>query len=180
MLSTVEEIELARKRLGKRDPNSLVALILSLAQDSGPAGEQVRTFIVADDMVEVTECLQRRLRSLKSPSKYQHRHALGEGKGQSCQFILDGIETWVLPREPRRAFALLVEFFESNGRAMEECGEHTHAVECAFERAAAMMVLAAKAMLGEDVAAEASRLMAMDAYGVRRGLRVMVPTGEER
>jgi hypothetical protein len=102
MLSTVEEIELARSRLGKRDPISLVAFILSLAQDSGPVGEQVRTFIVADEMVDVTECLQLRLRSLKSPSEYQHRHALGEGNGQSLQFILDGREILVLPREPRR------------------------------------------------------------------------------
>lgn len=57
MLSTVEQIELARQRLSKRDPNSLVAFILSLAQDSGPVGEQVRTFIVGDDVAKAVEAM---------------------------------------------------------------------------------------------------------------------------
>ena len=74
MLSTVEQIELARQRLSKRDPNSLEAFILSLAQDSGPVGEQVRTFIVGDDVVEVAESLRQRLRSFESPPEYHHRH----------------------------------------------------------------------------------------------------------
>jgi hypothetical protein len=172
MLSTVEQIELARQRLSKRDPNSLEAFILSLAQDSGPVGEQVRTFIVGDDVVEVAESLRQRLRSFESPPEYHHRHALGEGIGQSLQFILDGIETLVLPTKPRRAFSLLVEFVEADAPAMESCGEHTQAVECAFERAAAMPVV--------DVTAEVSRLMAVDAYGLRRVLARLVPKGEER
>ena len=94
--------------------------------------------------------------------------------------MLDGIETLVLPTEPRRAFSLLVEFVEADARAMESCGEHTQAVECAFERAAAMMAEAAEAMPVVDVTAEVSRLMAVDAYGLRRVLARLVPKGEER
>ena len=75
-----------------------------------------------DDVVEVVESLKQRLRSLESPSDYGHRHALGEGIGQSLQFILDGIETLVLPTESQRAFSLLVDFFEADARAMEGCG----------------------------------------------------------
>jgi hypothetical protein len=151
-----------------------------LAQDSGPVGEQVRTFIVGDDLAEVSESLRQRLGSLESPSEYEHRHALGEEIGKSLQFMLDGIEMLVLPREPKQAFALLVEFFESDGRAMEECGEHHWEVACAFERAAAMMAEAAKAMPTMEVASEVSRLMLVDAYGLRRGLGVVVAKEGER
>jgi hypothetical protein len=176
MFSAVEQIELARK-LSKRDPNSLAAFILSLAQVDGPVGEQVRTFIVGDDVAEVAESLRQRLRLLESQSDYHHRHTLGKEIGPRLQFILDGIETLVLPREPRRAYALLLEFFATDGRAMDSCGEHTYAVECAFERAATMMAVVAKAMPAEDVAAEASRLMAVDAYGLRRVLGAVMQKG---
>ena len=180
-LDTKAEFESALSRLRRRDPDSMAAFILSLAQASGPVGDQVRTFIVGDDPVEVAQSLRQRLRTLESPSEYHHRHELGEGIGQSLQFILDGIETLVLPTEPRRAFGLLVEFFEADGLAMEECGEHTQAVECTFERAAAMMAETAKALPAAEVATEMSRLMAVDAYGLRRVLGVVAgPTGGER
>ena len=178
-LESKADFESARARLRRRDPEAMAAFILSLAQVEGPVGEQVRTFIVGDDVAEAAESLRQRLRSLESPSEYHHRHALGEGIGQSLQFILDSIETLVLPTEPRTAFSLLVEFFEADGRAMEECGEHHWEVACAFERAAAMMAEAAKAMPTMEVASEMSRLMSVDAYGLRRGLGVVVLGGKQ-
>jgi hypothetical protein len=48
-IETTEDFERARERLRRRDSESLAAFILSLAQDSGPIGQQVRTFIVGDD-----------------------------------------------------------------------------------------------------------------------------------
>jgi len=179
-LETQADFESALARLRRRGPESMAAFILSLAQDSGPVGEQVRTFIVGDDVAQAAESLRRRIRGLESPSEYHHRHALGQGIGQSLQLILDSIETLVLPREPKQAFALLVEFFEADGRAMEECREHTQEVECAFERAAAMKAEAAKAMPTMEVASEVSRLMSVDAYGLRRGLGVVVAKEGER
>lgn len=174
-LETKADFESALARLQRRDPASMAAFILSLAQDPWPVGEQVRTFVVGDDVLQAAESLRLRLRSLQSPSEYRHRHALGEGIGQSLQFILDGIETLVLPAEPRRAFALLVELFEADGRAIEECGEHTYEVECAFERAVALIRAVAEAIPGADVAAGVSRLMVADPYGLRRGLGAVVP-----
>jgi hypothetical protein len=177
---TKVDFESALARLRRRDPELMAACILSLAQESGPVGEQVRTFIVGDDVVEAAESLRQRLRSLESPSDYVHRHTLEKGVGQRLGFILDGIETLVLPTEPRRAFVLLVEFFEADARAMESCRDHHWAVECAFERAAAIMAEAAKAMAVTEAAAEVSRLMAVDSYGLRRPLGVVVPKGGER
>jgi hypothetical protein len=177
---TKADFESALARLRRRDPALMAAFILSLAQDWGPVGEQVRTFILGDDVAETAESLRQRLRSLESPSDYVHRHTLGKAVGQRLGFILDGIETLVLPTEPRRAFALPVEFFEADARAMEECGEHHWTVECAFERAAGIMGEAAKAMAVTEAAAEVSRLMAVDSYGLRRVLGVVVPKGGER
>ncbi len=176
-LETKADFELALARLRRRDPKEMAALILSLVQDSGPFGEHVRTFIVGDDVLEVEESLRQRLRSLKSPSEYDHRHARGVEVGQHLVFILDAIETLVLPTDPRRAFGLLVAFFEADGRAMEECGEHDWAVACAFERAASLMREAAKGMPAAEVAATVSALMAVDEYGLRRGLGVVIGLG---
>jgi hypothetical protein len=52
MIETKADFARALERLRRRDAESLAAFILSLAQDSGPVGEQVRTFIVGDDVKE--------------------------------------------------------------------------------------------------------------------------------
>jgi hypothetical protein len=101
-LETQADFDSVLARLRRRDPESMAAFILSLVQDSGPVGEQVRTFIVGDDVAQAAESLRRRIRRLESPSEYNHRHALGEGIGQSLQFILDGI---LCRRETTNEFA---------------------------------------------------------------------------
>ena len=52
MIETKADFTRALERLRRRDVVSLAAFILSLAQDSGPVGEQVRTFISGDDLAE--------------------------------------------------------------------------------------------------------------------------------
>jgi len=44
-IHTVQGVAQALERSRQRDPALLTAFIVSLAQDSGPIGEQVRTFI---------------------------------------------------------------------------------------------------------------------------------------
>ena len=46
MIATKADFARALERLRGRDPESLAAFIVSLAQDSGPIGEQVRTVSV--------------------------------------------------------------------------------------------------------------------------------------
>jgi hypothetical protein len=167
---TVEtEVDFARalERLRRRDTESLAAFILSLAQDSGPVGEQVRTFIVGDVVAEAAEALRVRIKGLAIPDEYAHRHARGTEIRVSLGFILDAIETLVLPIDPREAFDLLVLFFKADGQAMENCCDHDFEVTCAFERAAELIGRAATSVPRADVVAALVPLMDDDGYGVR-------------
>jgi hypothetical protein len=80
-------------------------------QDRGPTGEQVRTFIVGDDLAATVAALEARI-----------------------DYILDALETLVLPVEPRKAFELLALLVQRDGDAMERCGEHHGSVASVFER----------------------------------------------
>lgn len=170
MITTKDEFAKALERLRRRDVEALAGFILSLAQDLGPVGEQVRTFIVGDDVEETVTSIEERIMRLQVPGEYEYRHARGKEIGRSLSFILDAIETLVMPADPRKAFALLVRFFEADGQAMESCGDHHWEVQCAFKRAAELMAEAGKGMPREEVAAVVHRLMAGDGYGVRRAL----------
>jgi hypothetical protein len=96
------------ERLSRREPKSLAAFIVSLAQDGGPVGEQVRTFVVGDDVDQVSSSIKERIESIEGISEYEYRHRRGAEIGQRLGFILDAIETLVMPVDPRRAFGLLV------------------------------------------------------------------------
>lgn len=167
---TVQGEAEAIAHLSRREPKSLAAFIVSLAQDGGPIGEQVRTFIVGDDVDQASSSIKERIESIEGMSEYEHRHRRGEEIGQRLGFILDAIETWVMPIDPRRAFELLVRFMESDGVAMENCGEHDVEVSCSFKRAAALIGRAARSLPAAPVQAAVKALLVDDAYGVRCGL----------
>jgi hypothetical protein len=172
MIATKDDFEQAFQRLRRRDPAALAAFILSLAQESGPVGQQVRTFIVGDDVAEAVKSIKERIEGLDVPDEYTHRHARGREMGTSLEFILASIESLVLPVEPKMAFELLVALFEADSIAMENCGEHDWEVECAFRRAARVMAEAAKSVA--EVAEKITTLLAVDSYGVREKLRMLV------
>jgi hypothetical protein len=173
-IQTNQELETAIARLQKREPGVLARFIVSLAQDTGPIGEQVRTFIVGDDLAQTVEALQERIGGLRTPTEYAHRHALGKEIGESLGFIVESIETLVLPVDANAAFRLLVLVFEVDGLALENCGEHHYEVACAYERAAQVMTRAAKGMPEAEVAAKVGELVAGDGYGVRRPLKRVI------
>jgi hypothetical protein len=50
LIEAQQDFAMALERLRRRDPEALAAFILSLAQVPGPVGDQVRTFIVGDDV----------------------------------------------------------------------------------------------------------------------------------
>jgi hypothetical protein len=179
MITTKQEFARALERLRARDPNVLAAFILSLAQDSGPVGEQVRTFIVGDDVTETVTSVRERLKGLRTPSEYDYRHARGKGTGASLAYIVESIESLVLPVDAKAAFELLVAVFEADGKAMENCLDHHWEGECAFERAAGVMLEAAKAVPRAEVEEKLAELMAVDSYGVRESLKlVLASVGE--
>jgi hypothetical protein len=176
MITTKLEFAVALERLRRRDSESLAAFILSLAEVPGPVGEQVRTFIVGDDVAEAVKSVRERIKGLRVPEEYEHRHARGREMGASLEFIVGSIESLVLPVEPKAAFELLVAVFEADRQAMENCGEHDWEVECAYQHAAGVMAEAAKLLPAGDVAEKITALLAMDSYGVRARLRVVVST----
>lgn len=167
MIEKKADFARALARLRHRDTESLAAFILSLAQDSGPVGEQVRTFIVGDVVAEAAEALRVRIKGLAIPDEYAHRHARGKEIGVSLGFLLDAIETLVMPIDPTQAFDLLVLFFKADGQAMENCGDHDFEVTCAFERAAELIERAARSVPRADVVAALEPLLDDDGYGVR-------------
>jgi hypothetical protein len=170
MIETKVDFAHALERLRRRDAEALAAFILSLAQDSGPAGEQVRTFIVGDVVTEAAQSIRGRIKGLAILDEYAHRHARGKEIGVSLVFLLDAIDALVLPIDPRQAFDLLVLFFKADGQAMENCGDHDFEVTCAFERAAELIGRAATSVPRAYVVAALEPLMEDDGYGVRSAL----------
>jgi len=173
-IKTKDDTATAIDRLKRRTPEALAAFIVSLAQDAGPVGEQVRTFIVGDDVESAAEALRERLQSLAVPSEYEQRHARGSEIGTNLEFILDSIETLVMPVDLGKAFELFVAFFEADSIAMENCGDHHWDVQCAFERAAAIMGVAARSVSREKAVAAVETLLASDGYGVRGVLATII------
>jgi hypothetical protein len=170
MISTKDEFARAFGRLRRRDPEALAAFIMSLVHDVGPIGEQVRTFIVGDDVAETAESLRQRIQGLRDPTEHDHRHARGKEIGASLALIVESIESLVLPVNPQLAFDLLVTVFEADGTAMENCGDHHWEVECALQRAAGVMAEAAKSLPAAVVKEKLTALMALDSYGLRKVL----------
>jgi hypothetical protein len=178
-IHTVQGVADAIERLRRRDHGSLARFIVSLAQDIGPIGEQVRTFIVGDDVVETVESLRGRIDDLGTPTESEYRRRLGEEIDERLGFILDAIETLVLPVDPKGAFELLVSVFKRDAVAMENCGDHHFEVSLAFERALGLLAEAAKCMPQPEVVAALEPLLDDDGYGVRGPLAEVIATRGE-
>ena len=173
-LETVQDVADARARLERRSPQELAAFIVSLAQDDGPAGEQVRTFIVGDDLEATIESVRARITALGTSDPGEARDPVGEAVGRRLEYLLEAIETLVLPVNAARAFELLVELFLRDGDAMEGCGDYHDSVSNAFERAADLIAVAARGLPREEGLSVLQRLVANDDYGTRRRLAVLV------
>jgi hypothetical protein len=174
MLETMEAVARAQARLERRSMQALAAFIVSLAQDHGPAGEQVRTFIVGDDLEATVESLRARVTALGAADNSEARDHAGEAVGRRLEYLLEAIETLVLPVDVGHAFELLVHLFERDGDAMEDCGDHHDSVAIAFERASDLIRVASNRLPREEVLEALQRLVANDDYGTRRRLAAMV------
>ena len=122
-IETNQDLETAIARLASRTPEALATFLASLAFDAGPIGEQVRTFIVGDDLSATTASLKERIDALRSSCRSNSRQRAHEEVGERLGYILRSIETLVLPLSPARAFKLLVLLIERDGDAMEQCGD---------------------------------------------------------
>jgi hypothetical protein len=130
-IETNQDFQTAIARLASRAPETLATFIASLAFDIGPIGEQVRTFIVGDNLAETTASLKERIEALRGSHS---RHRANEEVGERLGYILDSIEALVLPVSPATAFELLVLLIERDGDAMEQCGDDHYSVQEAARR----------------------------------------------
>jgi hypothetical protein len=173
-IETRADVTAALERLERRSPAALASFILSLAQHGGPVGEQVRTFLVGDDLAATVASLEERVAALRESPAAERRDRAGEDVGRRLDCILEAIETLVLPRDPRAAFELLVLLVQRDGDAMERCGDHHDAVSSALERAARLTAQAAQTLPSHQVGPRLQQLIADDDYGTRRGLVAVV------
>lgn len=178
-IDTVQGAARAIEKLARRDPRSLAKLIVSLAQDAGPIGEQVRTFIIGDDIAAATESIKERIESLRTPSESDYRRQRGEEIDERLEFILDSIETLVLPVSAKQAFELLILVFRSDAVAMENCGDHDYEVTSVFDRATELIAKAARSLPHKEAEAALQPLILDDDYGVRRGLSEVISRRRE-
>jgi hypothetical protein len=169
-IETNEDLETAIARLASRAPEALATFIASLAFDGGPIGEQVRTFIVGDDLSETTASVKERIDALRGSRRSIHRRQAHEEVGERLGYILHSIETLVLPLSPARAFELLVLLIQRDGDAMEQCGDDSWSVQMHLETAASLIATAMKTLPSIEVRQTLERLVAEDGYGTRTPL----------
>jgi hypothetical protein len=169
-VETDRDIKLAVRRLAQRSPDSLAQLIASFADVGGPVGEQVRTFIVGDDLAATRGSLAERIDAFR-PSKHRYIQHTDEAQiGVRLELILDAIESLVLPVDPRAAFELIVSLVERDCDAMELCGDHHYSVVAAVNRAISLIAKAGRSLPAEEVRTTVERLVAEDTYATRETL----------
>jgi len=170
-MDTQRELDEAMARLARRSPKALAEFVGSLAHDGGPIGEQVRTFVVADNLAACVASIAVRIEALRERRPRYDRHQDGAQVGERFGYIVEAIETWVVPVDPGAACALLVALVERDGDAMEQCGDHFDTVERALDRAAGLLAVLAPALADRDfkrsMRRDLERLVAEDAYGTR-------------
>ena len=167
---TDPNLEIVVQRLAQRSAAALAQFIASFADDSGPVGEQVRTFIVGDDLGATCDSLASRIDTFR-PSNHRYAQRAEEARiGARLELILDSIESLVLPVDSRAAFRLIVRLIERDGDAMELCGDHHYSVVAAVNRAICLVAKAGQSLPEEEVRRTLERLVAEDAYGTREML----------
>jgi hypothetical protein len=169
-IETNQDLETAIARLASRTPETLATFIASLAFDIGPIGEQVRTFIVGDNLSETTVSLTERIEALRGSRRPRSRHRADEEVGERLGYILHSIEALVLPVSPATAFELLVLLIERDGDAMEQCGDDDYSVQTELKNAAKLIAAAMKSLPSREAKETLERLVAEDGYGTRRPL----------
>lgn len=169
-IETNQDRQTAIARLASRPPETLATFIASLAFDIGPIGEQVRTFIVGDNLSETTASLKERIEALRGSRRSHSRHRANEEVGERLGYILDSIEALVLPVSPATAFELLVLLIERDGDAMEQCGDDHYSVQRELETAAKLVAAVMESLPSREARETLERLVAEDGYGTRRPL----------
>lgn len=89
-------------------------------------------------------------------------------------FILDAIENFVWAKDSQRAFDLLVLVIQSDGDAMENCGDYHFEVSCAVDRAIELIARVAPGLPSNAVLETLHSLAESDGYGTRSKVKAML------
>jgi hypothetical protein len=157
-----------RERLAKRGADPLASFIVSLAHDSSGVGDLVRAYIALDipkASARIVRDSVERLR--KSERDYDYRHRRGSEFVRRVGYVLDAIETIVLPAAPTDAFEILALLIESDGEISANCFEDDFGASKAFGRACMLLLAAAKHLPAEHTQGVLARLSARDDFGLR-------------
>jgi hypothetical protein len=173
-IETNQDVEAAIARLVSRTPEALATFITSLAFDTGPIGEHVRTFLVGDDLSAITASLKERIDALRGTRRSHPRHRTPAEVGERIGYILWSIEMLVLPVSPATAFELLVLLIERDGDAMEQCGDDRWSVQMELGNAAELVAKTIKSLPDRDARQTLERLVAEDGYGTRMPLTAVL------
>jgi len=173
-IETNEDVEAAIARLVSRTPEMLATFITSLAFDTGPIGEHVRTFLVGDDVSAITASLKERIDALRGSRRSHRRHRTHAEVAERIGYILWSIEMLILPVNSTMAFELLVLLIERDGDAMEQCGADHWPVQMELENAAELVAKTIKFLPGRDARQTLERLVAEDGYGTRTPLTAVL------
>ena len=109
-IETNQDLETAIARLASRAPETLATFIASLAFDAGPIGEQVRTFIVGDNLSETSAPLKERIDALRGSRRANSRHRAHEEVGEGSITFCVRLRRWTAAqpgngvRAPRAAY----------------------------------------------------------------------------
>jgi len=172
-IQTQQGLADAIARLVRRPPDQLANYIASLAVEGGVIGERAELFIIADNVPETIAAVRVGIESLLPMLARAKRRLNGRDVGRRLEYLLDAIESVVLPVNSQAAFSLLVSLFERDGDATEASGEYHDCVARAYTRAADLMAVAAVALPTVEVRVVVERLMSQDDYGMRRVLASM-------
>ena len=153
-----EKIQRLASRLNSRTPESLATFIASLAKDLDPLGDHVKTFVVGDNLAEATLSIRKRIDALRLSERRHPRCGAWVNVGQRVEYILEDIETLILPVSPATEFELLVLIVERDEDVMIQCGDFL-AVDSLITRAAALLTLAAKSLPSAEVRKTILRLV---------------------
>ena len=164
------EHQAALTRLMHRTQESLAAFILSLTHHDGPVAEHARTFITGDNLPATIHALHTRIMALRRPPHRDHERRFADNIGQRLDYILDAIESLILPIDTIAAFSLLLMAIESDGPTMESCGDHHDDVSTAIHRAIELIVKIVPNPPPLEALAALTSLATHDDYGTRTPL----------
>jgi len=164
---THEEYNQMAAALRKRGSDELAAFVESLLLDHETGvGDYARAF-AAPDCVTAAQIIEGSISGWATNFRHDTYHQAGAA-AQRLDWTLEAIERCVSPRDPQRALALIVRFFEGDDDLRQDELDN---ISDAFRRATILFCKIAKACPANQVDTALKRLSVRDDNGYRSWLQ---------